>query len=108
MQPLRLGVVGTASVVREIYQYLYTRSRYSPGIQVQAICDTSDRALAELGDQWRIPASRRYRDHREMLSAGGIDAVAVNTPDSMHREPTIDCRKLLGDRIGAEAERYFR
>jgi predicted dehydrogenase len=93
VQPLRLGVIGTGSVVREIYQYLYMRSRYSPGIQIAAICDTSERALAEFGDQWKIPVGRRYRDYREMIAAGGLDAAAVNTPDSMHREPTIAALK---------------
>jgi len=89
MDALRLGVVGTGSVVREIYQYLYFRSEYASQIRVAAICDTRAQALAEFGDQWKIPASRRYRSFRDMISAGGLDAVAVNTPDSMHREPTI-------------------
>jgi predicted dehydrogenase len=89
VRALRLGVIGTGSVVREIYQYLYFHSQYAPDIEVRAICDTSERALAEFGDLWKIPKSRRFTDHRELLAAGGLDAVAVNTPDSMHREPAI-------------------
>jgi predicted dehydrogenase len=89
MDSLRLGVIGTGSVVREIYQYLYFRSDYSRNIRVEAICDTSSRALTEFGEQWKIPANRRYTDYRDMIRAGGLDAVAVNTPDSLHREPTL-------------------
>jgi predicted dehydrogenase len=93
VQPLRLGVIGTGSVVREIYQYLYLHSHYSRDIEVRAICDTSERALAEFGDKWKIPSSRRFKDHRELIAAGGLDAVAVNTPDSLHREPAIAALK---------------
>lgn len=89
MQPLRLGVIGTGSVVREIYQYLYFDSQYARDLEVRSICDVSERALAEFGEKWRIPKQRRFTSHGELIAAGGIDAVAVNTPDSMHREPTI-------------------
>jgi predicted dehydrogenase len=89
MDKIRLGVIGTGSVVREIYQYLYFRSSYSPVIQVEAICDTNPEMLARFGDTWKIPASRRFSDYARMLREVELDAVAVNTPDSLHRNPTI-------------------
>lgn len=49
METLRLGVIGTGSVVREIYEHLYFRSAYSRFISVEAICDTSDDALEAFG-----------------------------------------------------------
>lgn len=89
VRPLRLGVIGTGSVVREIYQYLYFHSAYSELIDVAAVCDASPDALADFADRWGIPASGRFTDYREMLERVELDAVAVNTPDSMHAEPTI-------------------
>ena len=89
MNTLRLGIIGTGSVVREIYQYLYFRSAYSPLVKVAAICDSSAEALKSFGDTWKIPKAQRFTDYREMLRRGGLDAVAVNTPDSLHREPTV-------------------
>jgi predicted dehydrogenase len=86
---LRLGIIGTGSVVREIYQYLYFRSLYSREISVEAACDSSTEALASFGDAWGIPAERRFADYRKMIGAVPLDAVAVNTPDSAHREPVI-------------------
>jgi predicted dehydrogenase len=88
-EALRLGIVGTGSVVREIYQYLYFRSLYSPQISVQAACDSSPEALASFANTWGIPADRRFPDYREMIRDVPLDAVAVNTPDSTHREPVI-------------------
>jgi predicted dehydrogenase len=93
METLKLGVIGTGSVVREIYQYLYFRSTYAPCIKVAAICDTSAEALRSFGDAWEIPTSARFTDFKAMIERGGLDAVAVNTPDSMHREPTITALK---------------
>ena len=89
MNTLRLGIIGTGSVVREIYQHLYFRSVYAPLIKVAAICDSSEEALKSFGDAWKIPEKDRFRDYRDMFRRGGLDAVAVNTPDSLHREPTI-------------------
>jgi predicted dehydrogenase len=88
-RPLRLGVIGTGSVVREIYEYLYYRSAYSELIDVAAVCDASRETLADFADRRQIPRERRFRDYREMLSTVELDAVAVNTPDSVHAEPTI-------------------
>jgi predicted dehydrogenase len=93
METLRLGVIGTGSVVREIYQYLYFRSIYTPCIQVAAICDSNEEALNAFGDSWKIPTSARFTSFGEMIARGGLDAVAVNTPDSLHREPTITALK---------------
>lgn len=90
MAPLRFGIIGTGSVVREIYQYLYFRSAYSNLIQVEAICDTDSGAMNEFGDANEIPADRRFTDYREMIEKTGLDAVAVNTPDSLHRQPVVD------------------
>ncbi len=39
MDQLRLGVIGTGSVVREIYQHLCFHSAYSPILSVEAAAD---------------------------------------------------------------------
>lgn len=89
MEKVRMGVIGTGSVAREIYQYLYFRSSYSPLMRVEAICDTNPQMLAWFGDTWKIPSSRRFSDYRRMMREVELDAVAVNTPDSLHRDPAI-------------------
>lgn len=89
MQPLRLGVIGVGSVVREIYQHLYFASEYSDRIAVAAACDTNAEQLAWFGDLAKLPQNRLYGDYRQMLDQVELDAVAVNTPDSAHREPAV-------------------
>jgi predicted dehydrogenase len=93
MDTLRLGVIGTGSVVREIYQYLYFRSSYSPIIRIEAICDPNQEMLTWFGDTWKIPSAKRFKSYADMLSSVELDAVAVNTPDSLHRDPTIAALK---------------
>lgn len=89
MKPLKLGVIGTGSVVREIYQHLYFRSEYSERLVVEAICDTHEGNMRALGDEHGIAPSRRFTDYRDMCAKMDLDAVAVNTPDHGHREPVV-------------------
>ncbi|NOY80839.1 MAG: Gfo/Idh/MocA family oxidoreductase [Kiritimatiellaeota bacterium] len=89
MEKLRLGVVGTGSVVREIYRHLYFHSEYSNALSVEAACDPNEAALADFCDQYGIPNDRRFAGYEEMIASVGLDAVQVNTPDSLHRAPTV-------------------
>lgn len=89
MDRLRLGVIGTGSVVREIYRHLYFASDYSKLVSVEAICDINEAGMNEFGDAWNIPADRRFTDYRDMVRKVSLDAAAVNTPDALHRDPTV-------------------
>jgi predicted dehydrogenase len=89
MEKLRLGVIGTGSVVREIYEHLYFNSEYSPLIQVEAICDRHPENMKIIGDTHQIPENRRFTDYKELISKVPLDAVAINTPDSFHKEPAL-------------------
>ncbi len=89
MRRLRLGVIGTGSVVREIYRHLYFNSEYSPLISVEGAADPNPDVLQAFCDEYGIPRSRRFENHADMIDRLDLDAVQVNTPDAMHREPTI-------------------
>jgi predicted dehydrogenase len=89
MEKLRLGVIGTGSVVREIYEHLYFNSEYSPMIEIEAICDRHPENMKFIGDTYQIPESRRFTDYRDLISKVPLDAVAINTPDSFHKEPAL-------------------
>ena len=89
MKRLRLGVIGTGSVVREIYQHLYFHSAYSHLLSVEGAADPNGEALAWFCDRFEIPAERRFDTYEEMIERLELDAVHVNTPDSLHRAPTV-------------------
>ncbi|MFW5996453.1 MAG: Gfo/Idh/MocA family protein [Verrucomicrobiota bacterium] len=86
---LKVGLIGTGSVVREIYQYLFFNSDWADLINVTAAADPDEKALQWFCDKYDIPREARFTDYREMLAKYDFDAVQVNTPDTMHAEPTI-------------------
>jgi len=89
VEKLKLGVIGTGSVVREIYEYLYFRSEYSRMLSIEAICDRNEENMRVIGDTYSIPRERRFTDFRELISKVKLDAVAINTPDNYHKEPAL-------------------
>jgi len=89
MEKLRFGIIGTGSVMREIYQHFYFRSDYSHLMKVEAICDVSEKGMNEFGDTHSIPKDKRFSDYKRMILEVNLDAVAVNTPDGLHRDPVI-------------------
>src|SRR5208337_4134312 len=87
---LRLGIIGAGAVVREIYQHLYFRSRYSELLEICAVADPNEACRNWFGDLAGLPAGRRFASHHELLSKVKLDAVQINTPDSLHCAPTLE------------------
>ncbi|MCX6908812.1 MAG: Gfo/Idh/MocA family oxidoreductase [Verrucomicrobia bacterium] len=86
---LRLGIIGAGSVVREIYQYLYFRSSYTPLLEICAVADPNEQYRNWFGDLAGLPANRRFNDYKELLAKTELDAVQINTPDHLHCAPTV-------------------
>ena len=86
---LRLGIIGAGSVVREIYQYLYFRSSYTPLLEICAVADPNEQYRNWFGDLAGLPAERRFTDYKELLAKVELDAVQINTPDHLHCAPTV-------------------
>jgi predicted dehydrogenase len=87
---LRLGIIGAGAVVREIYQYLYFQSQYSPLLEICAVADPNEQYRNWFGDLAKLPANRRFAEYKEMLAKVELDALQVNTPDHLHCAPTLD------------------
>ena len=87
---LRLGIIGAGSVVREIYQHLFFRSRYGDLLEIQAVADPNEEYRNWFGDLAKLPPDRRFADHRQLLAQVELDAVQINTPDHLHCAPTLD------------------
>lgn len=89
MSRLRLGLIGCGSVVREIYERLYYHSAYAELLSIEAVAEPGAATREAFCDRHGIPAERRFADYAAMLDAVELDAVAVNTPDSLHEAPAV-------------------
>lgn len=89
MDRIRVGVIGTGSVVREIYRHLYFHSEYARLISIEAAADPNEASLRAFCEPYNIPAERRFTSYEEMIRKVELDAVQVNTPDSLHRAPAV-------------------
>jgi len=86
---LRIGIIGAGAVVRDIYQYLYFRSEFSPLLEICAVANPGVKNRNWFGDLAKLPKNRRFADYKEMLARVELDVVQVNTPDHLHCEPTL-------------------
>ncbi|MFJ4681513.1 Gfo/Idh/MocA family protein [Kitasatospora sp. NPDC088783] len=75
MSGLRFGVVGLGVISRF---YLAALERV-PGVELVAVCDRDAAVLEPFGG--RVAC---FTDHRELLAAGGLDAVVVTVPNDLH------------------------
>jgi predicted dehydrogenase len=80
---MRIGVVGIGVISRFYLAVL----RESGPLSLGAVCDVRPEALAPYRDE--VPC---WSDHRDMMAAGGLDAVVVTVPNDRHASV---CRDLL-------------
>ena len=89
-RPRRIGLIGCGWYGKcDLLQLLNVEP-----VEVVAVCDVDRRLLAEAANLFakRQTSGQRpstYTDYREMLAAGGLDIVLVETPDHWHALPMI-------------------
>jgi predicted dehydrogenase len=96
---LRVGVIGAGAVVRDIYQYLYFRSEYSPLLEICAVANPGAKNRNWFGDLAKLPKNRRFANYQDMLAKVELDVVQINTPDHLHCRPTLDALAAGADVI---------
>ena len=82
--PVRIGIIG-AGRFAETHLEHFARV---DGAEVVALCRRNEGALREM--QGRFGIASGYADYRDMLDAGGIDAVSIVTPTESHRRIALD------------------
>ena len=85
MTRLRVGVIGLGEVAQVVH--LPVLQSLPELYEVVAVCDISPTLLQVVGDRYGI--RRRHPDAREMLAAGGLDAVLVLNSDEYHTEAVV-------------------
>lgn len=81
-QKLRCAVVGA----RRGKTFIDAAQNSEAGIELVAICDQSETALAEWKDQ---PCVRLYTDFEQLLNDPDVDAVCIATPVPIHARQAI-------------------
>lgn len=73
--PLRLGIHGLGAVAQSVYLPLLVR--LEGRFRISAVCDLSASVRDAVGARYGVPPDRRHASLREMLDAGGLDALVV-------------------------------
>ena len=88
MKKVRYAIVGMGALAG---RHLEGVIKHNGDIaEVACICDIKEEALNKRGDEFGIPADKRFTSYTEMLAAGGFDAVIIVTPDQIHREQAVE------------------
>jgi predicted dehydrogenase len=84
MAPLRIGVIGCGQIARGIHLPVLARI---PDARVVALAEpvASSRAAAAA----LAPGAATFPDYRELLQAGGLDAVVICAPPHLHAPTAI-------------------
>jgi predicted dehydrogenase len=109
---VRVGVIGTSWWAN--WMHLPSLKNH-PQAELAAICGRNLQRAQELGNAYG--ASRVFADYREMIAAGGLDAVVVATPDDLHHPMTMTaldaglhvlCEKPMASNARLAGEMYAK
>jgi predicted dehydrogenase len=81
---IRLGIVGCGRVTE--LRHL-PALRQAQGVEVVALSDVDGARLERVAGRFGV--ARRYEDYRELIEAGGVDALAVCVPPEAHVEVAL-------------------
>lgn len=85
MKQLRIGIIGCGEVTQVMH--LPSLRQLADQFAVTALCDVSETVVKTVGEQWQV--ARRFRDERELLALGELDAVLVANPDAYHASTAL-------------------
>ena len=98
-RPVRIGMVGCGSVMREGYMPIAQQLRAEGLAEVCIACDTNPALEAAMVDRFAIP--RFTTDYRTLLAAADIDLVVVLTSPAYH-EPIARAALATGKHVLVE------
>lgn len=79
-EPLRIGVAGLGAVAQAVHLPLL--AKHPDRFAIAALCDLSASTRDALGDRYGVAPAHRFADARDLIDAGGLDAVAILTSGS--------------------------
>lgn len=86
-RPIRVGLIGAGMIAQVMH--LPHLLELTDLFEVTALCDLSPGTAQAVAHRFGVPAV--YRDHRDLLASGDVEAVLVLTRD--HAQPAIDAAR---------------
>jgi predicted dehydrogenase len=81
---VRVGIVSTSGWA----DFMYLPALQShPQADITAICGRNRDSAEKMAAKYNIP--KVFTDYKEMINAGGLDAVLIGAPDDLHYEMTM-------------------
>ena len=89
MEKVRIGIIGTGGIAHaHIREYLKM-----PDVEIVSGADLVEGRAEKFFKEYGMENVKCYNSHKELLEAGGIDAVSICTYNKTHAECTIDALK---------------
>lgn len=85
MARLKIGIIGCGAIAQ--IQHLPHLRELDDQFAIGGLCDLSAQLVARVGEEYGVPAGRRFTDYRELVRSD-IDAVIV-CPSGSHAAPSI-------------------
>jgi predicted dehydrogenase len=86
--PIGMAVIGTGAVAQARHLPAFQKLQAEGKVHLVALCDLHTDTLDRLATQFDVP--HMFTDYREMLALDAVDAVAVCTPNFLHKQPVLD------------------
>ncbi|MDX1690793.1 MAG: Gfo/Idh/MocA family oxidoreductase [Acidimicrobiia bacterium] len=85
-EPVRYGIVGTGMMGREHIANL----RHIDDARIVSIADPNEHSRRHAVAEGGLDGVAEFADHRDLVAAGGIDAVLVASPNDTHIDVLLD------------------
>lgn len=87
-EEVRLGLIGCGNNMRNAHT---PRLLKNPHVRILALCEPlSDNVKKMVETHPALAGLPVYEDYRRMLDAGGLDAVVISTPHTLHHRQIVD------------------
>ncbi len=77
---VKIGIIGLGGISKKHINELSQIRE----CKITAICDIDEKKLNEVGEKLNIPTENRFKDYRELINCGDVDAVEICTPNHLH------------------------
>ena len=87
MNKIRIAIIG-AGAIADVHIQAYLK--HSDLCTVTAVCDLFVEKAEKLIEAYSLTEAKAYKDYKDALSSGNVDAVSICLPPSMHAPVSID------------------